>query len=46
MGLALSKAFVEEMGGKIEFDSIEGEGTVFRVFLKKGEGNEEQDSNC
>ncbi len=46
MGLALSKAFVEEIGGKIEFDSVEGEGTVFRVFLKKGEGNEKQDSNC
>ena len=46
VGLALSKAFVEEMGGKIEFDSIEGEGTVFKVFLKKGENNEKQDSNC
>ncbi len=33
IGLALSKTFVEDMKGKIEFDSEEGKGTVFRVFL-------------
>jgi len=33
IGLALSKAFVEDMRGKIEFESEEGTGSVFRVYL-------------
>lgn len=33
IGLALSKTFVEEMEGKIDFDSEEGRGSTFRVYL-------------
>ncbi len=41
IGLALSKTFVEDMDGKIEFDSEEGVGTIFRVYLlSEGEGEE------
>ncbi len=40
VGLALSKAFVEDMDGKIEFESVEGQGSVFRIFLKSGEKND------
>ncbi|HXK38144.1 MAG TPA: ATP-binding protein [Candidatus Paceibacterota bacterium] len=29
LGLSLTKSLVEEMGGKLSFESVEGEGTVF-----------------
>ncbi|BBB31983.1 two-component system, NtrC family, sensor histidine kinase PilS [Thermotomaculum hydrothermale] len=38
IGLALSKTFIDEMDGKIDFDSEEGKGSIFRVYLlKEGE---------
>lgn len=42
IGLALSKTFVEDMEGKIDFDSEEGKGSTFRVYLLKKEGNYEE----
>ncbi len=36
IGLSLSKELVELHKGRIELESVEGQGTVFRVFLKKG----------
>ena len=42
IGLALSKTFVEEMDGMIDFDSEEGKGSTFRVFLLKKEGDYEK----
>lgn len=33
LGLALSKRHAERLGGKIEFSSVEGEGSVFSVVL-------------
>ncbi len=42
IGLALSKTFIEEMEGKIEFESEEGKGSTFRVYLLKKEGDYEK----
>ncbi len=36
IGLTLVKGLVERMGGKIEVSSIESEGTVFTIYLRKG----------
>jgi signal transduction histidine kinase len=36
MGLSVVKSIVEAAGGRIEFESTPGEGTVFRVFLCRG----------
>ncbi|WP_075185055.1 PAS domain S-box protein [Teredinibacter haidensis] len=33
LGLSITKAIVEQLHGEIEFESVEGEGTTFRVFL-------------
>lgn len=35
LGLSISKAFVEQMGGRMWFDSTEGKGTVFSFTLPK-----------
>ncbi len=37
LGLALSKSLVEAMGGKVVFESKEGQGTTFRLILPKGD---------
>jgi PAS domain S-box-containing protein len=37
LGLAISKAIVEAHGGSIHFESVEGEGTTFRVELPLGQ---------
>ncbi len=37
LGLAISKAIVEILGGKLELDSVAGEGSCFRVVLMLGE---------
>ena len=34
VGLSLVRQIVEAHGGKVDFDSIVGEGTVFRIRLK------------
>lgn len=34
LGLVMCKDFVEQQGGSIDFESTEGEGTTFRVYLK------------
>ncbi len=33
LGLAIVKRIIEEHGGKISVDSIEGEGTTFKIEL-------------
>lgn len=43
LGLFIVKRMVEDLGGKIELESTIGEGTIFRVFLKK---NPTVDRNC
>lgn len=35
IGLFITKNMVEAMGGKIEVESEEGSGTIFKIFLKK-----------
>jgi signal transduction histidine kinase len=35
LGLAISKEIVERHGGKIEVESIVGQGTTFKVLLPK-----------
>ncbi len=35
LGLAIVKRLVESMNGRIEFESIKGQGTIFSIFLKK-----------
>ncbi len=36
LGLSIVKLAVDKMGGKVEVESKEGEGTCFKVFLPKG----------
>jgi signal transduction histidine kinase len=36
LGLSVVKGIVESVGGRIEFESTPGQGTVFRVFLPHG----------
>jgi two-component system phosphate regulon sensor histidine kinase PhoR len=33
LGLSLTKSLVEEMGGKLSFESVEGEGTTFTFII-------------
>lgn len=33
LGLAISKSIIRMMGGEIEFESIEGEGTTFKIYF-------------
>lgn len=39
IGLYLSKAFVESHGGTISLNSVEGQGSEFVIFLKKGKAH-------
>jgi signal transduction histidine kinase len=39
LGLALVKSFVDELGGRIEVDSMAGMGTTFRIFLRSRPGS-------
>lgn len=41
LGLSVAKKIIEEHNGKIELESIVGEGTVFRITLPAGEAEEE-----
>ncbi len=36
LGMTITKALVEKMGGEISYDTVEGEGTTFYVDLKRG----------
>ncbi|MCF6218247.1 MAG: PAS domain S-box protein [Gammaproteobacteria bacterium] len=36
LGMTITKALVEKMGGEISYDTVEGEGTTFYVDLKQG----------
>ena len=38
LGLSICKAIIDSLGGRIEFESAEGVGTVFQVGLPKGNG--------
>jgi two-component system NtrC family sensor kinase len=40
LGLAIAKRFVEEMGGKIEYENLH-KGCEVRVYIKKGDGSYE-----
>jgi len=40
LGLSISKAFIEKMGGRIDFDSAEGRGTTFFFELPEHEGGD------
>ncbi len=40
LGLSIAKRFVEEMGGKIEYENLD-KGCEVRVYIKKGEGSYE-----
>ncbi|MCX7913597.1 MAG: PAS domain S-box protein [Thermodesulfovibrionales bacterium] len=37
LGLSISKRIIEEHGGRIEVESVWGEGTTFKIFLPQGE---------
>ncbi len=41
MGLTVSKHIVEEMGGRLEFESKTGEGTVFSIIIPLGKTGKE-----
>jgi len=38
LGLAIAKALVEAHGGRIEVESVEGQGTRFRFTLPRAQG--------
>jgi len=41
LGLSVSKGMVQAMGGSLDFDSVVGEGTVFRITLPRGTNTQE-----
>jgi hypothetical protein len=40
IGLVISRRFIENMGGKIDFESVEGEGSTFRIEIERSISNE------
>jgi signal transduction histidine kinase/CheY-like chemotaxis protein len=46
LGLAIVKNLLDKMGGKIEFESVEGKGSIFRISLpfRKGTGRGETEA--
>lgn len=38
LGLSICKAIIDTLGGRISFESVEGEGTTFRVCLPRSQG--------